>query len=663
MRDANKQYMENLEHFFHDYATIEGWSLQDGIKAQLDGDLLVMADPTTTLFVRPHLLKDIPLVYLSRTFVFENAKKLMELPRGTKVLLVDYSYNTCMKVISALYEIGIKHIDFFPCYFGMAEDDIPAYDIAATPGLLSYVPAGVETVIDIGWTVVDSSTVMEIAVKLNIFDDIIEERLVRYSDKITPIQSQQRYALEHSGKLKTLLDTMLNVINDGVIVFDNDLNILFNNKQFVKMINPRNKDLPLETGEGGPFRDLLERITAADLLEDVLIKLPQHNKGFVVTKKPLTVHNTQCGHVVIIKDVSAIQDLENNLRKQLANKGLVAKYRFEDIVGQSKLMAECISRAKKIARIETNVLITGESGTGKELFAQSIHNTSGRRNKPFVAINCAALPPTLLESELFGYEDGAFTNARKGGKKGLFELAHEGTLFLDEIGDLPISTQVKLLRVLQEKEVMRIGATSILPVNVKVIAATNLNLRELVQKGEFRKDLYYRLNTLTLHLPALRERRGDIPFLIEDVLGEIGCGHKRLEERAMSLLYNYPWDGNVRELKGCIEYMAYMGGDLLTSDDFPPDLQIGMTEKKEGDLCFTGLLPYEKKIAVAILKDLKIRSVGRRFLYSLLVSQGIETSEHEVRRILDILVKMQLVEFGKGRTGTKITDKGQLICL
>ena len=662
-REAKERYLADLNSILGDYLDIEGYSLREGLTQFAGADLVVISSPSATRFVKPYLASDVEIVYLARTFILDNIKKLLNLPPGTKAMLVDYSYDTCMDIISVLHEIGMNHIDFTPVYPGMNAKDLPALDLAITPGLLSYVPAGVHNVIDIGWTVTDASTIMEIATKLNIFDGKIEERLIRYSSRTTPIHSGLTLALKSSGKLKHQWDTILDVIDDGVMVIDDKGAVLPYNKRFLKIFGLRDKDADLAAqGQGpkNPCRALIERALASDTLENVLIKLPQIGKSIVVTKKPLVVHSSLYGHIVIIKDVTEIQNLENQLRQQLTDKGLIAKYRFENIVGTSRLMADCIAKAKKIARSDATVLITGESGTGKELFAQSIHNASDRRNKPFVAINCAALPPTLLESELFGYEEGAFTNAKRGGKKGLFEVAHGGTLFLDEIGDIPVSVQVKLLRVLQEREVMRIGATSILPVDVRVIAATNQNLRELVQKGEFRKDLYYRLNILTLHLPPLRERREDIGCLIEDILAAINCGHKKLDDNVRHILDNYRWDGNVRELKSCIEYMAYMGGDILTADDLPPDFRAGLAGwQVESDL-FSVLLPREKKIALAILSILKRRRAGRRMLSDLLAAQGIDASEHEVRRVAEFLAELQLIEYGKGRTGALLTDKGRL---
>ncbi|NJA31352.1 sigma-54 factor interaction domain-containing protein, partial [Clostridioides difficile] len=211
-----------------------------------------------------------------------------------------------------------------------------------------------------------------------------------------------------------------------------------------------------------------------------IIYIDEIDKKFILSKKPFYLYKNIEGCLITLKDVNNIEILEQKIRSDSVKRGYVAKYKFNNIIGNSSIIKDCIKKAKKMALTDNPILITGETGTGKEAFTQSIHNHSNRKNKPFVAINCASLPSELLESELFGYEDGSFTGAKKGGKKGLFELAHTGTIFLDEIGDMPHDLQVKLLRVLQEKEIRKIGGTSIIPIDVRILAATNKDLEKLI---------------------------------------------------------------------------------------------------------------------------------------------------------------------------------------
>ncbi|MFZ5633964.1 MAG: sigma 54-interacting transcriptional regulator [Bacillota bacterium] len=288
----------------------------------------------------------------------------------------------------------------------------------------------------------------------------------------------------------------------------------------------------------------------------------------VISRVPVKAGNKEAGLVVVFQAAGKIRKCDaKKIRQELPNHGLVAKFRFSDIIGKSAMIQEAIRECRKYARSEAAVLITGESGTGKELFAQSLHNESSRRDGPFVAVNCAALPENLLESELFGYEEGAFTGARRGGKQGLFTLAHGGTIFLDEIGDLSLGLQARLLRVLQEKEVMPVGGQRLIPVDVRVISATNRNIGALVDEGKFRADLYYRLNVLNLQIPPLRARLEDVPSLFRYFYERL-AGPERLEalnitENLLELLKKYMWPGNIRELEGFVERYVALGEENI----------------------------------------------------------------------------------------------------
>ncbi|RJX25923.1 MAG: AAA family ATPase [Dethiobacter sp.] len=280
------------------------------------------------------------------------------------------------------------------------------------------------------------------------------------------------------------------------------------------------------------------------------------DRQIVFNHIPIHMDREPLGTVITFQSVHKLQNLEVTIRKKLHASGLVSRYTFNDIIGSSDEIEQAISRARKFAGTDSTVLVTGDSGTGKELFVHSIHSESLRREGPFVAINCANIPKELLESELFGYEEGAFTGARKGGKTGLFELAHGGTIFLDEISELSLPLQSNLLRVLQEKVVRRIGGERIIPVNVRVIAATNRFLPDEIKKGNFREDLFFRLNVLNLNIPPLRNRRSDIPLLVEHFSRKYRGNGSRIDKFPVSVirfLSEYDWPGNVRELENFIE--------------------------------------------------------------------------------------------------------------
>ncbi|WPB59473.1 propionate catabolism operon regulatory protein PrpR [Xylophilus sp. GOD-11R] len=284
-------------------------------------------------------------------------------------------------------------------------------------------------------------------------------------------------------------------------------------------------------------------------------------RHWVANRTPIRVNGEICGAAMTLYDAIAIHEADNSLRMQQRRQQTSARHRFDDLEGASPDFVRAVDAARRFARTDLTVLISGESGTGKELFAQAIHNESPRAGKPFVAVNCAALPESLLESELFGYEEGAFTGARRGGKRGLFEAAHSGTVFLDEIGDMPLSLQTRLLRVLQEREVVRVGSASPIPVDLRVIAATHQPLADMVAQGRFRQDLFFRINTLRLGLPALRDRPADVMPMVEHRvrrnLSRLGVEAPRDALRPVrALLQGYTWPGNVRELENVCERLA-----------------------------------------------------------------------------------------------------------
>lgn len=299
---------------------------------------------------------------------------------------------------------------------------------------------------------------------------------------------------------------------------------------------------------------------------DRLIELP--GISLFSNRLPVTMDNRVRGAIITLQDASKIEKLEHTYRKY-QSRGLVAKYTFRDIIASSGKMRDTIARARAFATVDSPILIEGETGTGKELFAQSIHNSSHRKTGPFVAINCAALPENLLESELMGYEEGAFTGARRGGKAGLFELAHTGTIFLDEINQIPVQLQARLLRVLQEKQVLRLGGSKMIPIDVRVIAASNEDLGQLISDGRFREDLYYRLKVLNFVIPPLRERREDIPQMVEfyyKQFSDLYGPAQPLGKEAMALLCGHGWPGNVRELVNCVERYVVICRQLQMKD-------------------------------------------------------------------------------------------------
>ena len=321
--------------------------------------------------------------------------------------------------------------------------------------------------------------------------------------------------------------------------------------------------------------------------DDVEVVQTIGDQTVLITEHPVHIEGEKRATYVSLRLVEDIRRTEKKIRSKLQEKGLTAKYSFYDIVTEQVEMKQLVAKALRYAHVEGNVLLTGETGTGKELFVQSMHNASPRRDKPFVAVNCAALSEQLLESELFGYTEGSFTGAQKGGKTGLFELAQGGTIFLDEIGEMPIRFQAKLLRVIQEREIRKIGGDEFIPVDVRIMSATNQNIPDLIEKGLFRRDLYYRINLLTLHIPPLRERLDDIPAIfkrfVERKSKALNIVPPMVEKDALECLKGYSWPGNIRELRNVAERAVIFSSSNCITRDTLKEIDVSVGEKKASE--------------------------------------------------------------------------------
>lgn len=380
-----------------------------------------------------------------------------------------------------------------------------------------------------------------------IFKDITE--VVDLAEEVTDLK-----------EIQTLLEAIINSSEEAISVVDEKGRGLVINPAYTKLTGLTEEDIigkPATTDivEGESMHMKVLRTRRA--VRGIHMKIGQKKRDVIVNVAPVIVDGILKGSVGVIRDVSEIQKLTNELnRARQIIRTLEAKYSFDDIVGNSDETTAAIEQAKLGANTPATVLLRGESGTGKELFAHAIHNGSNRKYNKFVRVNCAAISETLLESELFGYEEGAFSGAKRGGKRGFFEEANNGSIFLDEIGELSANTQAKLLRVLQEKEIVKVGGTKAIPINVRVIAATHVNLEKAILEGKFREDLYYRLNKIPIQIPSLRQRKGDIPKIADRLIQKINQDYGRnvegLTDSAILYLQSYEWPGNVRELENIL---------------------------------------------------------------------------------------------------------------
>ncbi|MCS3483018.1 sigma-54-dependent Fis family transcriptional regulator [Bacillus altitudinis] len=382
---------------------------------------------------------------------------------------------------------------------------------------------------------------------LSIFKDITDA--VELAEEVTNLK-----------EVRTMLEAIIQSSDEAISVVDEQGKGILINRAYTKMTGLTDKEVVgkpagADISEGESMH--LKVLETRRPVRGVRMKVGPNKKDVIVNVAPVIVDGILKGSVGVIHDVSEIQSLTNELNKarQLI-RTLEAKYTFEDIIGESEQMLVALEQAKLGAKTPATILLRGESGTGKELFAHAIHNESDRKYNRFVRVNCAALSETLLESELFGYEEGAFSGARRGGRKGLFEEANHGSIFLDEIGEMTPSTQAKLLRVMQEKEIVRVGGTKAIPVDVRVITATNVNIEKAMAEGKFREDLYYRMNRYPISIPPLRQRLEDIESLSKRLIQKINLDYGRnvsgLTDRALNRLRSYSWPGNVRELENVL---------------------------------------------------------------------------------------------------------------
>ncbi|WP_372999384.1 sigma-54-dependent Fis family transcriptional regulator [Lutispora sp.] len=470
---------------------------------------------------------------------------------------------------------------------------------------------------------VNSHTLGMVVAAVNAIEKMLE--IIEYNKKL------------ESAKIYT--DTIIDSIPAGIMTSDLDGNIITVNKHMLYLFGYTEEEMKQKKAYS-LFEDWDNAIKAIRLNdnyldEDVFVNSRKNVLQYNLSVYPIRdIKENLNGVVYVFKEVRKVRKLANKIM------GRQAIYTFDKIIGNNKEFLKTIEFAKQIADSRSTILIMGESGTGKEVFAQSIHNYSNRRNETFVALNCGAIPKNLIESELFGYEEGAFTGAKKNGHPGKFEIADGGTIFLDEVGEMPLDMQTRLLRVIEEGTVCRIGSTKEIVVDVRIIAATNKDLVEEVNRGNFRKDLFYRLNVLPLRLPALRERKDDIPLLIDYFMNKIS---KRINKKVIELtkdylkeLIEYDWPGNIRELENLIELVLNTG--CIDHNHIKSKKAIGNENYIDIEEAEFNLEKVEKEIIIKALKRFKgnitncakALGIGRNTLYRKISKYKIDCSEFEV---------------------------------
>lgn len=677
-----------LLYFLGDYIEVRVWCLHHGDTLPYPTcDIYLAASKTVHSVVKDQLPNYKPCLIADRIINSENLDQLLELVPGTRAIVVSFWEEAALSTVDILKNLGFNHLDLIPYFPGcdiQQHKAIPEdITIAITPGVKYLVPRGIKKVIDVGARGINISTFAELIRRLDLPMNMINEISHHYIETILNLSLKQYKMASINHAFKTKMEVILNTVDEAIVAVDEANKLIVFNPVAQRVLEINSiQALDRDAREVIPQVDFLACIQTGEGITNEIKRI--NGSYYIVSTNPVSNEaNLISGAVATFRPVGQVKELEVKVRRELKSNTNVAKSTFSHIIGKSKELTLALAQAKKFAKTDLTVLLEGESGTGKELFAEAIHNYSERKDGPFVAINFAAIPPNLVESELFGYEDGAFTGAKKGGKSGLFEEAHLGTILLDEIGDASLEVQKRLLRVLEERKVRRVGSNILTPVNVRVIAATNQDLQTLLVQGNFREDLFYRLCTLPISIPSLKAREKDMFELITYFTRKLYNRELELETPLRDFLINYRWPGNIRELQNVTQYLcsmvetseaatikhlpSYLVRNKVTMNMLPDD-----TRHNNHQVFDTIILKLEKQ---DLLEPLVImlheiykssflnKGMGRQALQKLLYDYNRNYADHQVRQWLKILDELGYVQAGKTRQGSKITKEGRLFLI
>jgi len=635
-----KYLKDNLERIFEDYIIFENYylaELDDNFK--IDADAYLLTDEMMLYPLKERITNYNNIVTMYRNIQKQQLYEVSQIPKDTNVLIVNDTYETAVQALCSLYELGISHINLVPFDPNDADNcQYKDFQICITPNEVHLVPEWIHKIINIGYREISFDTLMRVMIRLDLDFELINRNLVRHIRSMAEPDIYIYNNYLNNFVRNNVFDSVINNLPTALIITNEKYHMLFSNNKAKALFDIKNTSAAL------PLSAIMEIDIFAKIQKGTMPKNGIIFNGiqYFIEKTPIMLMEEIMGYYIIFQNEKDLRDIEINAEKILKKKGLYAKYNFSDIIHASSIMKECINTAKTVALTDHTVLITGESGTGKELMAQSIHNYSQRKNMSFVAINCAALPESLLESELFGYESGSFTGARKSGKLGLFEQANGGSVFLDEIGDISPNLQSRLLRVLQERQIMRIGSDRMINIDTRIIAATNRDLVSEVEQGNFRRDLYYRLNVISICIEPLRNRREDILPLMSNFLDS---KYNQLTDSNKNLLCTYTWPGNVRELESAaIHYntLSVLPKYLLNTP--VTEVTVPKPSRSIDGVCI------EIEILKIILKNTQFfHGIGRMQLNSYLKSLQIYIGDASLRNILQSLQKKGLITIAKKR--------------
>ncbi len=638
---------------------IDVYPISERPSGHIRADVALVTALDLVPYAQKHLDPDCVVVQGTYTLEKAQLQAIRALAHTGTVVVAHETSQAVLTRCTLLQRLGISADRLQIWYPGMSEEALNGHVVLFGDMVL---PGGRVPALRVGGRILSVTTIFEVAIGLGVYDVTSSASFQEY---LRQVCTQFRPSINDLSVSEINAITGNEAPQQGLLAFTGDLLIFYCDFYVASLVGRTPQNLiGLYLYDALPFLRSCPIQQGNDAPEQLVV---HSGRTYAVKLNRVRQTGRETGYLQI-SDYWAEEQRQGKLRRQVTGNKSNAKYTFRDIVGASQKLSECKAIAQRMARSNSNILLTGATGVGKELFAQSIHNVSLRRDGPFVAVNCGALVESLLESELFGYEKGAFTGANKNGKQGLFELAHKGTLFLDEIGEMPMHLQVRLLRVLQEKEVVRVGGDMVIPVDVRVIAATNQDLPQMVRRKEFRSDLYYRLNVLPLNIPPLRERSEDIPLLIDYYKQRLNADFI-LSPQARERLMSYPFPGNVRELRNCVEYLSNLGTAEIRLSDLPsyiladegpwtepvrPRPARECLEAGSGDQ--GGALQVLR--AVEVINSTGV-GAGRRSIRAYLAGQGCFLSEISIRRLLQELAGQGLIHIQQGRGGVRLAPRGE----
>lgn len=646
--DSSQFYKKQLNSIFNDiiidYRNLE----MTPILPINSTDLILYTDPEIINLLINKIKCNVPQLMMKRTIDKAALKEINKIEPDSKVLVVNINEFMANETMALIYQLGKTDIIMEP-YFPGKKLNSKKYDyiIHIAPEKYDFLGDISGKDIITGHRILDISNILDIIYILNIEEKKASQIILNMMSVVPTCWYGVNYSMERKMVSEAQLDYILDDFDSGVLILDKDNDINTINDTFGKLIGLKEEDIIYqnfnEVFKSEP--EFIKLLNQGNVKEE-LVSI--NNTDCFVTVKDINYKKDNYGKMILVKPYFDLVELFNKSNK-IVKSGYFSKYSFDDIIGNSNVISRTKDIAKKFSQTDEPVLILGDTGTGKELFAGAIHNASKRRNEAFIAINCSTLSKTLLESELFGYEEGAFTGAKKGGKIGLFERASNGTIFLDEIGDLPMELQPRLLRALEEQSIMRVGGDKVIKINTRIIAATNKNILDMVENSQFRRDLLYRLNVFQLDIPPLKERYNDIPLILKNLMDKKDFKRNYTKDFEIFCEY-YPWHGNVRELKNILSYIEVMTSREVGFYSLPDYLH-----KRE--YFDQSKIKYLVLSIVIALNNLNIET-GRRTLEKVFTDVYFKISEIEIRSILKELEELQFLNINIGRKGNTVTKKG-----